>query len=508
MKVNWEEEGFQIIGDASNGQEAIEWLREKEIDLILTDMRMPIMDGLQLAKHCHDHFSHVKVIVLSGYSDFEYVRGSLKEGVRDYLLKPVAPEELEEALRKIRKEGKEEKKKLAETAKVRQLALSRLQEVQEQYLLYLVKEDRLLLPMVKERLIQLQLEGLVEEKTEVQFISVEIRESMGNTHRLKELWMPFQMICKELAREHAGLSFYDPSYTNMVHFIKSKNGSEDLVRDIQQNIKKLICLETVIGIGNPIKGISEFKSGYISSMLAWSQSYLGQQSQIIDVSNIKEDVFEFSSYEERKLLNAIENADFALLKVNIEQLLNRNKSQSILSFSFVANRILFLLGSIARKYDTETKDIQKAMWTCQQSIWELNSYEKVIQYLVDLAGQIIKKVRTARFSNGKLIIDGVRQYLDQHYANEISLSLLSEIFHINKAHLSETFKSQIGQNFSDYLVRVRMEKAVDFLEDRHLKIIDVANLVGFTNSGYFSTVFKKYYGKTPVDYRQCQNKQS
>ena len=176
MKVDWEEEGFQIAGEASNGKEALELLRNMEIDLVITDMRMPIMDGIELAKQCQQEFPTVKVIVLSGYSDFELVRGSMKEGVKDYLLKPVAPDELVEALQKVRKVIEEERRKQIETAQMRQLVLTQLQEVQEQYLLYLVKEEWLQLNLVIERLRQLQLEELVNENAVVQFITVEIRE--------------------------------------------------------------------------------------------------------------------------------------------------------------------------------------------------------------------------------------------------------------------------------------------------------------------------------------------
>jgi two-component system response regulator YesN len=270
---------------------------------------------------------------------------------------------------------------------------------------------------------------------------------------------------------------------------------------IQNQIKRLLGLEIVIGIGNAVAGVANLKTGYISSLMAWSKSQLGSRSQVIDVSNLKEEDFEFSPDMERKLTNSVENANFGVFKVNLLTLLGSNENQSIMAFSFISNRVLFLLGAIARKYDTETKDIQKLMWSCQQSIWELNSYDKVMDQLTELAQMIIEKVRTARFSNGRLIVEGVRQYLDQHYANEISLSLLSEMFHINSAHLSETFKNYAGQNFSDYLVNVRMEKAKEFLKDKQLKIIDVANLVGYSNSGYFSTVFKKHYRQTPVDYR-------
>ena len=507
MKVNWEEEGFQIAGEASNGAEALEVLRDLDIDVVITDMRMPIMDGIELAKRCQQEFPNVRVVVLSGYSDFEYVRGSLKEGVKDYLLKPVAPDELVEVLSKIRKEVEEEKRIQAESARLRRLVHSQLQEVQEQYLLYLVKEEWLELNMVTERLRQLQLEDLVNEEGEVQFVTVEIREKEYNPNRLKELWLPFQMLCKEIAKDHPKTySFYDPSYANMIQFIQvldsdNRDSPSRLVKEIQQTVKRLLKLETVVGIGNVTCGITNFKTGYISSLLAWSQSQLGSQSQVLDGSNVKEEVFEFSPETERKLTNGIESVNYEAFKENIYILLEGDRNLSIMSFTFAANRVLFLLGSLARKYNFETNDFQREMWNCQQSIWELNSQTKVIEHLLQLAKLIIEKVHVARFSNGKVIVASVQQYLEQHYANEISLSMLSELFHINSAHLSETFKQTVGQNFSDYLVQLRLQKARQFLKDKQLKIIDVANLTGFSNSGYFSTVFKKYFGQTPVEFR-------
>jgi two-component system response regulator YesN len=315
------------------------------------------------------------------------------------------------------------------------------------------------------------------------------------------------MLCKEIAKDHPQTySFYDPSYANMIHFLQlldsdNKDSPSRLVKEIQQTIKRLLKLETVVGIGNVICGITNFKTGYISSLLAWSQSQLGSQSQVLDESNVKEEVFEFSPEIERKLTNGIESVNYEAFKENIYFLLEGDRNLSIMSFTFAANRVLFLLGSLARKYNMETNDFQKVMWNCQQSIWELNSHTKVIEHLLQLAKLIIEKVHVARFSNGKIIVASVQQYLEQHYASEISLSMLSELFHINSAHLSETFKHTVGQNFSDYLVQLRLQKARQFLKDKQLKIIDVANLTGFSNSGYFSTVFKKYFGQTPVEFR-------
>ncbi|MGG3570886.1 AraC family transcriptional regulator [Bacillus gobiensis] len=127
---------------------------------------------------------------------------------------------------------------------------------------------------------------------------------------------------------------------------------------------------------------------------------------------------------------------------------------------------------------------------------------KVLNHLVQIAQSIMDEIQKTRYSKGKITIESIRQYIDQHYSDEITLTSLSEKFFINSAYLSELFKNHIGQTFSDYLIKLRINKAMLFLKDEQLKIIDVANLVGFSNSGYFSTVFKKYVGQTPVEYRR------
>lgn len=503
LKVDWEKEGFEIVEEASNGKEALEILENMDIDLVITDMRMPIIDGVELAKRCHIEFPHVKIIVLSGYSDFDYVRNSLKQGVKDYLLKPVAPDELEEALRKIRREIKLEKNKEAELIRINQLANLHLQEMQEQYILYLVKEERLQPYIVKERLQQLKLEELLNVNAKVQFITVEIRE-YDDSIKLEEL--PFQMLCREIAKEQEGTYlFNDPSYTKMVQFLQlldseTSTRTTQLVERIQQSITKYLKVDTVIGIGNVVSDLTEYRTGFISSLFAWSQSKLGTRSQVIDQTITREEVFFFSPDIEKKVTNAIEHADIHSFKENLLSILGGKKNHSVSSFSFSANHLLFLLGSQAKKYDIETNDIQNSIWNCQQNIWKLNSQHKVKDDLIMLAQLIMERVRHARFSN-QTLIESVRNYVDLHYASEISLTALSTIFHINSAHLSETFKHHVGKNFSDYLVNLRMEKATELLKDNQLKIIDVANLVGFSSSGYFSTVFKKHFGQTPVEFR-------
>ncbi|WP_224771268.1 response regulator transcription factor [Metabacillus idriensis] len=504
MKADWEEEGFQIAGEASNGKEALQLVEETRADLVITDVRMPVMDGIEFAGRCHREYPHVKVIVLSGYSDFDYVRSSLIEGVKDYLLKPVAPNELAEALRRVKNEIVLEKKKQFESEKVSRLVHTQLEGMKEQYVLQLVKEEWSE-PFAAERLQHLNLGFLAEEEKHVQFFTVELRASAE--HSVKELWLPFRMLCKEMADQYEGTcTFYDAGYANMLHFLHCKDKkapleTSSMVKKVQTYVRKYLQAETVIGVGKPAS-VTELKTGYISSLLAWSQSDPCAKSQIID-GTLHKEVFELSPDQEKKAANMIENGSLQECSKLIFDLLNEAKIKSMLSFSFAANRLLLMLESLAAKYDMDRAEMNQTMWTCQQSIGELTAHEKVIEQVTSFAHRIILLVRKSRSSpNGLAIVENVRRYLDLNFANEVTLTSLAEQFHINSAYLSELFKLHIGQNFSDYLVEVRMKHACELLRDRQLKVIDIAFLTGYSNSGYFSTVFKKHVGQTPAEYRK------
>ncbi|NQD65422.1 response regulator [Bacillus haikouensis] len=501
-KVDWDEEGFVIAGEASNGKEALQVIEEVMPDLVLTDVRMPVLDGMQLVKVLSDKYPVIKVIVLSGYADFEYVRSSLVEGVKDYLLKPVDPEELTAALRKSKSEIEAEKQRRMERDRMNQL---HSEEMREQYLLHLVKDEWAGMNISGERLSQLKLDVLAGEDIVVQFITVEIRSM--DREQVKELFLPFKMLCRELSYEHEGImSFYDTSYPNMIHFLCHHHSGENqvpiFIQELQKSVSTYLNLETVIGLGKVVRGLSQLKNGYISAVLSWSQSSADATSQLIDGTTSKQTI-EFTDDAEWKLSNSMEQGEFENFQRHLLTTLAECDRQSVMSYSFAASRVLFMLESIARKYDLYTEEMKKKMWNCQLCIWELTSRERVKGELLELARMIAEKVSETRHSsNGTAIVENVRQYMDRHYANEISLTSLADQFHINSAYLSEMFKELVGQNFSDYLVNLRMDKARSLLMDEQLKIIEIAHLVGYSNSGYFSTVFKKRFGQKPLDYRK------
>ena len=495
-KLDWEKEGFTVVGEASNGKEALRILEEKKPDIVLTDVRMPIMDGIELVKEMSTSHPKVKTIILSGYADFEYVRASMHEGVKRYLLKPVDPEELSSALKDVKDELNSERAEEYQSDRAKKMMEDQLAEIREQYLLQLVRNEWAGLSISEEKLMYLGLDTFCSE--EVRFLSIEIRGSMSRSD-LRALFLPFRMICRELAGERA-ISFVDASYPHMVHYISRINDVNGLATDVQRAARDFLGLESVIGLGKPVRGTMALKSGYETSILAWGQSSINIESQMID-DNMRENDPDFPD-EAVKVLNAyIEQGNEHLLQSFMTNLLERQSS--MMDFTLTANRILLHLTILAGKYDPKRTEVGDEVWKCQKSIWELTSYQEVTHQLIELSRRIIKMASKLKApANGEEVVAQVKAYMDTHYATEMSLATLAGQFHINAAYLSELFKAQVGQNFTDYLISLRMKKAKELLSDTGLKVIDIAHICGFSSSGYFSTVFKKKFGVKPIDYRK------
>jgi two-component system response regulator YesN len=323
----------------------------------------------------------------------------------------------------------------------------------------------------------------------------------------------FQMTCREMALKHAYclFAFLDTQYPNMMFFLVNLNIFEmqvvgvakpldHFLFELQMFMRQFLRLETVIGIGKEIHGQLELNNGYISALLSWSQSKAGVASQIVsshsfDVSR------EFTIDTEKKMTVAIERADLQGFIAVLNGIWQNGKGYSMQALSLLLLRVILLLDTVAKKYGVATPDTQELLWACQETIRTFDTKDKVTEHLIRLAEHLIGLVEKSRGNNGAEVVTSIRRYLDEHYAEEVSLTLLANQFHINATYLSELFKKQIGSTFSDYLVEIRLDKVKHLLRNSEFRLADIADLVGFANASYLSSVFKKHIGMSPNEYR-------
>lgn len=519
-KIDWNAAGFQIEAEASNGEEALALLQERRLpDVLITDIRMPQMDGIGLITACKLLYPSLKLVVLSGYSDYSYMQAAIQAGVKDYLLKPVGRKELTDLLAKLSAEiALEHTGEQLQRAEQRQRE-QQLLSLQEQMLLRLVKEEFYSLLLIKERLEQLHLSALIDEQLQARFIAVEMRVPPGRLGDGREhidlLHMAFQMLCRETAIGYSGIHpFYDASHPSMMHFLVEKAEADDgadsterFIRQIKQNIQKYLRLDSVVGVGEMVKGVRQFKNGYSSSMLSWSRSTIHGTNGAGD-PGVQDLIAAFSPEIERQLVVSVENGDYKSYSALIERIIPRGIDYPMFTFTFIASRILLLFHSIAKKYEAGEAVLQKRLWDCQMTIGDFHSREQVLGQLEELARLVMKEALKTRSSSGQTIVKAVQKYVDDNFAYELTLTSLAGMFHLNETYLSGLFKQHAGVTFSEYITSLRMNKAGELLVQSGLKLTDIAMLVGISSSSYFSTSFKKYYGMSPKEYRERQNEKA
>ncbi|AIQ43139.1 helix-turn-helix domain-containing protein [Paenibacillus sp. FSL R5-0912] len=513
-KIDWEAAGFRIVSEASSGNEALQLLEQGPLpQLVISDIRMPQLDGIEFIRICKKKYPLLRTVVLSGYSDFDYLKSAIQLGVKDYLLKPVARAELNELLGKLGEEIRQEQKNLQASRQDLLQKNEQLRLLQENFLLQMVKDEWYSLAAIRERLQQLQLTPLTADDLKLQFVAVEMRVPAGRMADRQErrdlLNLAFQMLCRETAAKRKGIyPFSDVANSAMMYFLViMKPGPEHagrtdrFVEELKRNIASYLKLECVTGIGEEVKGLKRLKNGYASCMLSWSQSTVykdgeGERSRVMELTQA------FTPEMERKLVQAIENLDMSTFRQQLDTIFSSERDTPMFAFTFLALRMLLMFSSIAKKFELGGSALQKYLWNCQMTIADYQSREGVRGQIDELAQLVMDEVKKLRFSSGQHMVEAVRKYVEENFSYELTLSSLAEMFHLNETYLSGLFKQHVGITFSDYVTRLRMAKAELLLQENELKLTDIAMLVGYSSSSYFSTSFKKNSGKSPKDYRE------
>ncbi|CAM4087455.1 response regulator [Paenibacillus alkaliterrae] len=516
-KIDWNAAGFQIEAEASNGEEALKLLSGRRLpDVLITDIRMPQMDGIGLIKACKQLYPALRIVVLSGYSDYAYMQAAIQAGVKDYLLKPVGRKELTALLEKLSAEIAADQTDEQAQRTERLQREQQLIALQEQMLLRLVKEEFFSLLAMKERLEQLQLSAFVNESLPVRFITVEMRVPPGRLEDEREhidlLHMAFQMLCRESAGSHRQVyPFYDASHPSMMHFLvhaleerDETDFADSFIRQIRHQIRYYLKLDCVIGAGEAVSGLRQFKNGYSSSMLSWSRSTI-HGTNTAGERQVHDLIAAFSPEMERQLVVSVENGDYKAYSALMERIVPKHIDYPMFSFTFVASRILLLFHSIAKKYGEGETALQKRLWDCQMTIGDFHSREQILEQLEELARLVMKEALKTRSSSGQSIVKAIQKYVDDNFAYELTLTSLAGMFHLNETYLSGLFKQHVGVTFSEYVTSLRMKKACELLSHSDLRLTDIAMLVGISSSSYFSTSFKKFYGTSPKEYRERYN---
>ncbi|MEF2243652.1 response regulator transcription factor [Paenibacillus sp. IITD108] len=518
-KINWEQHGFTICGEAADGKEALDKIAALRPHLVITDIRMPVMDGAELLKQCAALYPDCYYIVLSGYEEFSYVKAAMKYGASDYLLKPVIRKELASLLQRIKEELDAKQAELAKGEKLKHELNQHTERLREQFWLQAVRSGSSAAAWVSEGE-RLGLSELLHAEAWVCFAAVEIGDARCKQHpssvsqQAQGAPDPLLLLAAYLTAAELLEQWHDKAYVfrdsampQLLHLVFKTEPYETaalqswLENEFRIQLEGMLTITLKIGIGIAVQGPEQWKKGFTSSRLQWMQ--FAQQTP----SAGKGASAELPPQTEKQLSEAIEEGNRSKAALLIQQLTSLSSLPTLQEQSVRMLRLLLLLDSLAHKHGIKLEEAEFMLGGLPESLWQCVSQGEAGTFFTEIMETILSDLAKNQQNNGQDVIQQAAAYLHEHYADEtISLTHLADRFHLHTTYLSELFKKTIGKNYRDYLTEIRIEKAKQLLEREDIRVTDISGLTGFSNPNYFSQVFKKVTGFSPLEYQQNRKK--
>ena len=503
--IDWEKENFEIVKVAENGIEALDYLRENTVDLIIADIRMPLMTGLELLEKIKEEaVSDAYFVILSGYNDFQYARESMRLGCMDYLLKPIKKDELVSILRKISALSKEntileKHHKETETAYLQRhliaLIVGRYDELNLDYL----EKNMRLSEGVRYVIIELpEIDDL--ETTEGSLM--QYRREM-NEAAMQILGDDNNHLIYDVSLNH---SVYDTGFIYCDYMAEDKDMDDfEFLLDLSNRLKASLKRNVRILSGKKVPDISQVSKSYSSACILKSQEVFHEVRPVViyeremSINPNKATLFKKSLDD---LVKAIEQSDDEEIKRCVDVFYSDiSKAGLGDSVSLNMNYLLFQLIHIATELDDEL-DQEEILHRISESSFDEGIKRGSSKHMYKFATEYAQYLNQLRKNVSGGILKDVENEIKERYNENLSLKKLSEKYFINCSYLGSLFTKKYGVSFKDYLTDYRINEAAKLLLNTNDKIVDISVAVGYKNSDYFIRRFIEIKGMTPSQYRR------
>ena len=514
-KIEWQAAGFHVVGDAENGEDAMEKIEMLEPDVVLTDIRMPYMDGLQLAEKVRQRYPSMRVVIFSGYDDFEYAQRAIKLNVSEYILKPVNVEELTSILKRIKENLDLEIEEKRNLSRLREKYRKSLPIIREQFFNELVHKN-LKKDLAEQKLREYDIPILGARKWMLAAIDVEegdVVESLSLHSEEELIPISVMQIVREKLEGYCRFAlFQSASEADMVVITaldedNSITGLTDVLGDICKETKRILKVPVTIGIGHSCEDISGIPKAYQSAVDALGYKAIsgnGSTIYINDMEPVGSGKLEFDSLTEGELISAIKFGPEEKIESSVKNIMEKMKTAKV----HFRQQQVYMIGifnsiiQMMQQYDLALEDIMGEELESMVLFDKLKKIEEFGQWLLRIAGKLNHLINQERDMTTRQVIQEAKQYILDNYQNpDLSVEMICRHLHMSPAYFSTVFKKETGQAYIAYLTEVRLNKAVELLNKTDDKTYIIASKVGYQEQNYFSYVFKKKFGVSPTRYR-------
>ena len=495
---------IEVIAEAKHGKEALKLIEISKPHIIVTDMNMPVMDGLQLIEYLHTHYIDIRVIVISGYSEFEYLKAAIRYQACEYLLKPVSLVELRSSMVKATESSRsyrsiqQQKKETKDLFKLKRGVF--LQNITSQRITN--KSD------IDQQAVELQILDTARGYRLVVMMFRQFQETARTKfHGNADLLMfSIENILHEVVKDELALIYKSDDRMKICLILDNalyENGRmAEWILTFHNAVQRMLKLEVRLGI-SPVSGtLGELPEAFRASNKAIDHQGLHDTGCLVSLA---EDTAEHQGTGVLMLfdLQAIRKAIASGNVKDSRNLLNDYMQRVDRSTSITIGGIHQELARIMEVVVSELKGMAsvRPMVFDSRSITGIMDGKEVCLLISQWMAAIEEYGTNRKESESVHSIQQIVTFLDNHYFEDVSLIDVATRFHMDPSYLSKLFKMVTFENFIEYVTRKRIEKACELLRFSDRKIIEISELVGYENQRYFSQVFKKNTGQTPSEYR-------
>lgn len=518
-RIPWKEVGFEVVGDAENGEDALEKIPALEPDLVMTDIRMPYMDGLKLAEEIRKEWDDMEIVIFTGFDEFEYAQQAIKQNVMEYILKPVNGQELQEILVKLKLKLDE---KLAQKQDVEKLrdCYRQMLPIQTAYFWNELIHGELTEEEMKEGVEQYVLCGreagacwvVASVRTEIPHDDSESGITLEQEER--GIWY---LTVKNVLNEKLTGKYDHTIFSGRIHSgiqilfgLKQETEIISIIHSLHQacqECRKLFKLEITVGIGNICSNISGIYTSYMESRDALGYHTVLERNRVIyikDVETEKEELLTFDEISRAELEQAVSFGDRSKMETVIDKLISKMECAKVhgsqCQIYLVA--IFSTITQMMQKHKLDAASIWGNEKDYLQILIRCIESHSIRNFLLNTCVSLNENILRGRKDNIENTIQRAKNFILENYANpELSVDMLCDYLHISPTYFSTVFKKETGETYVSWMTNVRLEKAVDLLLNTEEKTCVIAWEVGYPEANYFSYVFKKKYGVSPSKFR-------
>lgn len=505
---------IELAGEADDGDAALRIAARTRFDIVITDVRMPKMDGIRLARELRRCDPRIRIVFISGHDDAEYLKSAMQVSAVDYLFKPIVLQELRIVAERVVAELQAEDAHERFSREMQEKLRESLPLLKERFLLSLLGDGPLQPERLNERLAFLGLDLPVDGSYTVLVVSVDNQAELfaARTERDRQLLAyALNNICQELINRHTNGIVFESQSGEFAALLNEDAGDEErllkLAGEIRDNVERWLKISVTIGVGERAVGLANVGQAFASAREAASRKwYLGKNRVItMDCLEPWNDGGHRVSYAAMERLALLirageEAAAMAALDESFAKLAH-NRPDGFEYGRNIALQILLLADQVLLELGIEPDDAAASDPTPWQLLVRQETLHELHQLTRRKVAQACARTNDRRIGKLRNLVERVEQIVARRFADNLTVADIGKEIYLTPTYVNLLFKQETGRTINEYVTHVRMEKAKEMLRDPRMKFYDICLSVGYADPSYFTKQFKKTVGMTPSVYR-------